>query len=544
MVWGAVAKPEVANMTDIMSQQTEVQRFDDSTTRLQDALKEMGFGPTASSMAIDSIGPVDDESLRQEMAIAWILENPEAIEHQEMTEIAVAPEPEAKEESDDFMIALKLQQQEDEAYVTAMHAGQSAHEKVTVSYARHKLVAEEYDALSDDEGDYESDEEEDGWNLEDEEVDDVHVTKHDASNCGRQNAKVLEGCANLQCDTGNMVESGMQVNNKVFGELKQHAYSKERSRRMRNSKDEDRATVEGVIDRKTRVLLFSWVNTALLSQVNGCVSTGKEAHVFHAIAGAMLNGESEQFDVCEGESVALKVFKTTLNEFKNRTLYIDGDYRFRHMKLGKHNPRKIVKLWAQKERNNLMRMQAAGIPCPRPLRLKDHVLMMSFIGTPQGRPAPRLKEVDLSEARLKTAYTELLLMMKTLWGVAHLVHADLSEYNLLYHDHRLYMIDVAQAIERSHPHALQHLQKDCENVTRYFTSAGLQNCLEVPELIEFVTEAKEMFVGMQDVVNSMADPREGMGLHELIQDLGNQHVRESPTSTPTNTTSNTIELNA
>ena len=47
-----------------------------------------------------------------------------------------------------------------------------------------------------------------------------------------------------------------------------------------------------------------------------------------------------------GEPVAVKVFKTTLNEFKNRTDYIEGDWRFRHCKLEKHNPRKIVKLCA------------------------------------------------------------------------------------------------------------------------------------------------------------------------------------------------------
>lgn len=323
----------------------------------------------------------------------------------------------------------------------------------------------------------------------------------------------------MQCATGDMVESGMQVGNRVFGELKQHAYAKERARRLRNSKDENRATVEGVIDRKTRVLLFSWVNSALLSQVNGAISTGKEAHVFHAVAGQLLAQEIQDSPCNEGDSVAIKVFKTTLNEFKNRTMYIEGDYRFRHIKLEKHNPRKIVKLWAQKERNNLMRMQHAGIPCPMPLKLKEHVLMLSFIGSTSGRPAPKLKDVVWTEPRLKAAYTELVLMMKTLWCTAHLVHADLSEYNLLYHEHRVYMIDVAQAIERSHPHALEHLQKDCENVTRFFGSCGLQNALSVNELLEFVTGAKEMFVGMQDLAGRIDEHSNSTGMHELVAAL-------------------------
>jgi RIO kinase 1 len=41
----------------------------------------------------------------------------------------------------------------------------------------------------------------------------------------------------------------------------------------------------------------------------------------------------------------------------------------------------MVKMWAEKELRNLKRLVAAGIPCPTPLLLKSHVLMMTFIGT-------------------------------------------------------------------------------------------------------------------------------------------------------------------
>ena len=51
---------------------------------------------------------------------------------------------------------------------------------------------------------------------------------------------------------------------------------------------------------------------------------------------------------------AIKVFKTTLNEFKNRDRYIKDDYRFR-ARFGKQNPRKFVRLWAEKEMHNLKR---------------------------------------------------------------------------------------------------------------------------------------------------------------------------------------------
>ena len=52
--------------------------------------------------------------------------------------------------------------------------------------------------------------------------------------------------------------------------------------------------------------------------------------------------------------------------------YVVGDSRF--ARYCKSNPRKMVKLWAEKEMRNLARLAAAGILCPRPLQLRLHVL--------------------------------------------------------------------------------------------------------------------------------------------------------------------------
>lgn len=50
----------------------------------------------------------------------------------------------------------------------------------------------------------------------------------------------------------------------------------------------------------------------------------------------------------------------------------------------------MVKVWAEKERRNLLRLNAAGIRSPKALQLRSHVLVMEFIGT-DGVAAPRLK---------------------------------------------------------------------------------------------------------------------------------------------------------
>jgi RIO kinase 1 len=51
-----------------------------------------------------------------------------------------------------------------------------------------------------------------------------------------------------------------------------------------------------------------------------------------------------------------------------------------------------VRTWAEKEMRNLKRLHVAGIPCPEPHLLKQHVLIMDFLGE-DGWCAPRLREV-------------------------------------------------------------------------------------------------------------------------------------------------------
>lgn len=54
------------------------------------------------------------------------------------------------------------------------------------------------------------------------------------------------------------------------------------------------------------------------------------------------------------DEVVLKVFKTTLNEFKNRDRYMNDDRHFKDH-FSKLNPRKVIRLWAEKEMYNLGR---------------------------------------------------------------------------------------------------------------------------------------------------------------------------------------------
>ncbi|XP_034852083.1 serine/threonine-protein kinase RIO3 isoform X2 [Mirounga leonina] len=132
------------------------------------------------------------------------------------------------------------------------------------------------------------------------------------------------------------------------------------------------------------------------------------------------------------------------------------------------------------------RMQRAGIPCPTVVLLKKHILVMSFIGHDQV-PAPKLKEVKLSSEEMKEAYYQTVHLMQQLYNECTLVHADLSEYNMLWHAGKVWLIDVSQSVEPTHPHGLEFLFRDCRNVSQFFQKGGVKEALGERELFNAVS---------------------------------------------------------
>ena len=48
------------------------------------------------------------------------------------------------------------------------------------------------------------------------------------------------------------------------------------------------------------------------------------------------------------------------------------------------------------------------------------------------RAAPKLKDVDLSDSKARELYLQVVTMMRTMYQQCRLVHADLSEFNMLW----------------------------------------------------------------------------------------------------------------
>lgn len=399
---------------------------------------------------------------------------------------------ESEDTTDDLILAQMLQYEYDREYDQQLNREErqyNGNSKVSVSFNKFKICPTWYGPDSDDELPEVDDENRAIDSFEERERGEPvipacgyvkqgtkFVTKHDLKICGRRNA---ERIMNLPpgINTGDGGGFDMNLPNKVFNKLYRSALTDMRRKHRVHDKVE-KATSEMALDPKTRLVIFKLVNNAVLESVNGIISTGKEAVIFHAQLG-------ENEDKTAPEDCAVKVFKTTLTDFKTRERYIRDDYRFKD-RMMKNNTQKFIRLWAEKEYHNLRRLQSAKIPSPEPMFIKQHVLLMSFIGS-NHQAAPKLKEACLSFSDLCLAYDQVVKAMKTMFHGCHLVHADLSEYNILWHDNKCWIIDVGQAVEPTHPRALHFLYRDCSNIIKFFHSKGLPDLPSPLQLFEKVS---------------------------------------------------------
>lgn len=219
----------------------------------------------------------------------------------------------------------------------------------------------------------------------------------------------------------------------------------------------DRKTEGEVFDQPTLMVLHRLLTHGVLKSLDFPVSTGKEANVFRGTTP-------------RGGLVAVKIYRINTATFKHVMQYIQGDERFQGVSGDK---RGLVSAWCQKEFRNLARYRDAGVLVPEPLKALSNVLVTEYLGKKEG-PWPRLQELrDLTDA--DRLYRQLVEDYLKGYNEADLVHADLSEYNILIENTdgpatawTPRMIDVGQAVLKTHPMARQFLERDVANLVKFF----------------------------------------------------------------------------
>lgn len=238
-----------------------------------------------------------------------------------------------------------------------------------------------------------------------------------------------------------------------------------------NKTGEERKVIDEVFDRQTLLTIYGLMTSEIIDTVEYPISTGKEGNVFLA------------YDP-EGGELALKIFRTTNSTFKRIARYIEGDPRFRGIS---GNRRKVIYAWTGKEYRNLQRYLDAGVDVPEPIAHDKNCLVMEFIGE-DGVSSPKLKDADIED--VQETYEEVRSFLWDGYREAHLVHGDLSEYNILYHEGHAVMIDCGQAMTADHYNAKEILERDIVNVNRFFRLRGAK-VEDDKELLDSIMEDEQ-----------------------------------------------------
>jgi RIO kinase 1 len=117
-------------------------------------------------------------------------------------------------------------------------------------------------------------------------------------------------------------------------------------------------------------------------------------------------------------------------------------------------------------------LQQLGSAVPYPVQILGTEILLEFIGSPDGSPAPRLSEWPGRGGELAGLWEQAVELMVALAGAGY-AHGDLSAYNLLVDSGRLVMIDLPQLVDLvANPQGPSFLDRDAATVAGWFTRHG------------------------------------------------------------------------
>ncbi|KAG3114466.1 hypothetical protein PI124_g3967 [Phytophthora idaei] len=238
---------------------------------------------------------------------------------------------------------------------------------------------------------------------------------------------------------------------------------------------------ESMFDEDTQSVLRKLVRKELVTAVRTRAHTGREANVYHGVGLDRTSGQER--------GLALNIFKTNKGDF-TKASERDPTGRRYGLDYVKKSIRRHLKIQAEREYKYLWRAGAAleqgtvteteeklastscGARVPKPLILRDHMLVTEFVG-PNGHVAPSLEDARLNDTELCRAYTDLLRAIRRLFQRARLVHGHLSAASIQYYDGQCWIMGIGRAVEVGAENHLELLTRDLDNLNSFFRSSGV-----------------------------------------------------------------------
>ncbi len=214
---------------------------------------------------------------------------------------------------------------------------------------------------------------------------------------------------------------------------------------VKKSKDKFKI-YKNVFDEFTLKTLFKLSSQDHFDELMSPVRIGKESNIFLA-------------ETKHNEYVIVKIYRLHSCNFNQMFSYIRTDPRFLNLK---NQRRLVIFKWVQREYRNLL-LAREKINVPKPITFLNNIIVMESIGN--NKPAPQLKD-DLPKD-IKGFSQAILDSVKKLASLG-LIHADLSEFNILNYKQKPYFIDFSQGTSIKDPNALKYLRRDLINISRFF----------------------------------------------------------------------------
>jgi RIO kinase 2 len=181
--------------------------------------------------------------------------------------------------------------------------------------------------------------------------------------------------------------------------------------------------------------------------------------------------ESDVYDALTPDErrVALKFHRLGRTSFKKTKRKRGYTVKYSYTPDWHHQSR----IAAKKEYTALKLLHPKGVAVPEPIRQTRHVLVMGMIEGAELYHYPELPDAQ-------AVYSEILANVKRAYGDAHLIHGDLSPFNIILQpDQHILIIDWPQSVSTKHPNATQLLERDLRNVLTFFKRKyGLKSRLE------------------------------------------------------------------
>ncbi len=128
--------------------------------------------------------------------------------------------------------------------------------------------------------------------------------------------------------------------------------------------------------------------------------------------------------------------------------------------------------WMGTEHDAMLTLWSHGVTVPFPIGYADDVFDLEYVGSWE-RAAPQLSAARLSRHELDDAFEQLIVGLRAITA-AGIAHGDLSAYNLLWWDDRLWFIDFPQSIDiAANMQGLDFLHRDVVNICGWFEHRGI-----------------------------------------------------------------------